>query len=415
MHVLILNQPFHPDVAATAQLMWDLARHLRASGHRVSAVASRHVYGSTESHGRAHEAIDGVEIHRVGGTRFGKRHLPGRLADFLSFYAAAFLQMQRMATPDVILALTSPPMISVLGMVRRQFSGGKRVRLVHHVMDLYPDAATAMGVLGRGTPAERVMARLTRRTLETSDAVIALGRDMRELIVRRYRLHRRADRIHVVPPWADGAALAPREKDSVGLAREWGVAGTFTVAYSGNLGMAHDADTIVGAIEAMRDDDAGVRFLFVGGGRRFDALRERAAAAGWPHVIFRPYQDRGRLNDSLNCADVHLVSQLPSFTGIVVPSKLYGIMAVGRPAVMVGPADAECARTIAECGMGYVVPVGDAAGLVRRLRELRDDGALRAEMGRRARDAFEAHYDRRIACAQIERILADAVSTDPRL
>jgi glycosyltransferase involved in cell wall biosynthesis len=401
MHVLILNQTFYPEHAATAQLMWDLARHLVRSGHRVTALASRIVYGTDRQHGRSHEVIEGVEIRRVIGTRFGKKHLPGRMSDFLSFYAAAFWAMRRMDAPDVILALSSPPMIAALGMLERQFSR-KRPRLVYHVMDLYPDAAVAMDVMQRGSLVHRLLRRLSRRTLLSSDAVIALGRDMRDRLLRAYRLERIAGRIHVVPPWADGEALRPVPRSEIPLARELGVEDTFNIVYSGNLGMAHDVDTLAAAMDMLRDDPA-VRWLFIGGGARYEDLRARAQHLR--NVRFLPYQEREVLAHSLNLADVHLVGQLPAFTGIVVPSKLYGIMAVGRPCIMVGPADAECSRVISETGCGYVVPGGEAGLLVRRLRELQGDAGLRQEMGRRAREAFAAHYERAIACGRIEGIL----------
>jgi len=408
MHVLILNQTFHPDVAATAQLMWDLARHLAGNGHRVSVITSRNVYGTVRRHELGHQRVGNIHIHRVGGTARGKASLLARMSDFVSFYVAAFAQLRRIATPDVILALTSPPMIALLGVLERQFvlrADGRRIRLAYHIMDLYPDAAVAMGVMRVGSVLHRLMARLTRRTLEASDAVIVLGRDMAERVVAEYGNARLRRRICVVPPWADGYELRPLEKAQVGMARALGLQGTFNVVYSGNLGMAHDVETIAQAIELTRDD-ASMWWLFIGGGARFDALKRRAAEAGWQHVRFLPYQQREDLIQSLNLADVHLVSQLPAFGGLVVPSKLYGIMAVGKPVVMIGPADTECARVIAETGCGHVVGNGQAAELARCLRRLRDAAAERREMGDRARRAFEVRYDRAIACARIERILA---------
>jgi glycosyltransferase involved in cell wall biosynthesis len=402
MHVLILNQTFYPEHAATAQLMWDLARHLRRAGHRVTAITSRNIYGTDQRHERAQEIVEGVEIRRVIGTRFGKKHLAGRMSDFLSFYAAAFWEMRRMGKPDVTLALTSPPMIAALGVLERRFTR-RRPRLVYHVMDLYPDAAVAMDVMRAGSAGHRVMKRLTRRTLLSSDAVIVLGRDMRQRIVREYAVGHHAQSIHVVPPWADGEALRPVARSDNPLARELGVEQTFNIVYSGNLGMAHDVDTLAAAMEAMQHDP-GVQWLFIGGGGRYDELRGRVRH--FANVRFLPYQHRDDLIHSLNLADVHLVTQLPAFTGIVVPSKLYGIMAVGRPAVMVGPAEVECSLVINEAGCGFVVPNGESGLLVRRLRELQADAALRQEMGRRARQVFAARYDRSIACARIEGILS---------
>lgn len=413
MHVLILNQTFYPDVAATAQHMWDLAQHLAAGGHRVTAITSRTIYGTEQHFNHSYEKIGPIEIHRVAGTAFGKKSSLGRMCDFFSFYLAAFVKLQEVPRPDVILALTSPPMIAAMGLMQRHFDqhlNGRRLRLVYHVMDLYPDAAVATGVLNDQSLPVRILQRLTRRTLAASDAVVVLGRDMAQRVLRRYRLGTLADRLHIVPPWADGIALNPLSKSHNPLARALGVEQTFNIVYSGNLGIAHDLKTITGAIEQMRHDP-GLAWLFIGGGHRFQRLQEQAAKAGWSNVRFLPYQDRDALNQSLNLADVHLVSQLPAFTGIVVPSKLYGIMAVGRPTVMIGPADAECSRVVAENEAGFVVPNEQVDQLVACLRKLQAEPALGQAMGQRARQAFDRYYDRSIACAHLESILQSVVKS----
>jgi glycosyltransferase involved in cell wall biosynthesis len=412
MHVLILNQTFHPDVAATGQLMWDVARHLVAKGHRVSVVTSRNYYGTDRRHEKAHEILQGVEIHRLGGTAFGKTSMITRLVDFASFYTAAFLHLSRSPSPDVILALTSPPLVATLAMLQRQFArtpSGTRVRFVYHLMDLYPDALIAAGSLKRSSLLARALRAITTRTLDTADAVIALGRDMRDRLLHEYPHRAKADRIHVIPPWADGAALVPTtDRAASPLANKLDLVQTFNIVYSGNLGIAHDLDTLTAAMDATRAD-ANLRWVFIGGGKRFDDLKRHATQHAWSHVVFLPFQDRESLNDSLNLADVHLVSQLPAFSGVVVPSKLFGILAVGKPSIFVGPADAEGARIIAENTCGYVIGNGDSEGLVRAVRGLRDDATLCHQMGTRARASFDRYYDRHVACIRIEELLIDVL------
>ncbi|MDP9175224.1 MAG: glycosyltransferase family 4 protein [Planctomycetota bacterium] len=412
MHVVILNQTFHPDVAATGQLMWDVARHLQQSGNRVTALTSRGFYGTQQLHPSKRERLDGIEIIRVGGTALGKKSLPARLADFASFYAAAALQLSRIQQPDVVLALTSPPLVATLAMLHKQFRSPLKppTKFVYHIMDLYPDAAMAMEVIDHSSPTGRLLRRMTCRTLDTADAVIALGRDMKERLQAVYHGHVRPERICIIPPWADGTNLHPLAKSQSQLAARNNLADTFNIVYSGNLGMAHDLSTITAAIDATRRDET-LRWVFVGAGKRMDQLREEAQQSHWPHVVFLPFQDRDQLNDSLNMADIHLVSQLPAFTGIVVPSKLAGILAVGRPTLMVGPADSECSRIISENAAGFVIPNGNPGLLLARIKLLREDEKARTEMGHRASAAFLATYDRPVACRRIEAVL-HAV-TDP--
>jgi glycosyltransferase involved in cell wall biosynthesis len=305
-------------------------------------------------------------------------------------------------------------MVGALAMLTKELRftrAGRPVRFVYHVMDLYPDAAVASGYISENLRTDRAMRRLTGRTLETADAVIALGRDMKDRILERYAHHVRPERIHVISPWADREQLFPIEKSQNDLARTLELDETFNIVYSGNLGVAHDLDTMTAAIEAMRHDP-DIRWVFIGGGNRFEVLKHRASEAKWANVTILPFAERDKLNASLNLADVHLVSQLPAFTGVVVPSKLFGIMAVGKPAVMIGPAGAECSRIIAEHACGEVVANGDANALVAALRKLKDDPSRRAAMGSAGRSAFERAYDRNVTCAQIERLLCDVVNAD---
>lgn len=408
MHVLILNQTFHPDVAATAQHMWDLARHLESQGHHVTAVTSRAIYGTNRQFDAACERIGNIEIHRVKQTAFGKVHNLGRMCDFLSFYVSAFVKMQSLPAPDVILALTSPPMIALLGIVQKQWRSateGRPIALVNHVMDLYPDAAEAMGMLKDGSPLTRLMRRLTKLTFDQCDALIALGHDMRDRIVSRYGPNHR---IEIVHPWADKDEVTPQPRLPNPLRDELGLGDVFTVVYSGNLGAAHDVDTLIGAIDRTRDDDS-IRWCFTGGGKGMNRLRDWARKHTPSNLTFLAYQPREGLNALLNLADVHLVSQLPAFTGIVVPSKFFGILASGRPSIFVGPYDTEVARILLANDCGLVIPPGDVEGLVNAVQHLRNDARERSRAALNARRALADHYDRAISCEKIHQLLKSVV------
>ena len=407
MNVLLLNQTFHPDVAATAQHLWDLARHLQSHGHRVAVVTARNFYGTDRQHAHARETIEGIDIHRVKGTALGKGSTLRRLTDFATFYLAAALRIRRLEAPDVIVALTSPPMIGLLGVLTkasRRSSSGAPVKFIYYAMDMYPDAQVASGMLRRGALIERLLRAITARTLKAADAIIVLGRDMEQLLREQYRSSAPANRIHIVRPWADSGELCFVDRSANPLAATLGIGDHFTVVHSGNFGIAHDADTIVQAIR-LTEKDGNLTWLFIGAGRRIEEIAELARQEKWRHVRFLPYQDRDALNLSLNLGDAHLVTQLPEFTGVVVPSKLFGILAIGRPVLMVGPATSECARIVTEFGAGYAIPNGDGEGLAARVRELRDDAATREKAGRAARRALETRFDRSLACQAIEDLL----------
>jgi glycosyltransferase involved in cell wall biosynthesis len=184
----------------------------------------------------------------------------------------------------------------------------------------------------------------------------------------------------------------------------------FVVLYSGNMGRAHDVSTMVGAARRLADR-ADIAFVFLGQGNKRAELE--LGTRGLPNVRFAPYQSRERLAESLSAADVHLITLSPNVLGLLEPSKLYGVMAAGRPALFVGPAESEVARTIEREGCGRVFPNGDARGLAAAIASLAGDAPTRDHMGRRGRDALVARYDRRVATSSFRELLLGLAGPDP--
>lgn len=409
MKILFLNQTFYPDVAATAQHLDDLCRDLVAAGHEVTVVSSRSIYGSAGAALPKWERVHGVEVHRVGKSLFGKRSLLARLADFFLFYVLAMWKVLRLPRQDVVVPLTTPPMIVLLGVLLKKLRG---TRLAYWVMDMYPDVPVAYGVLREGGVAHRVLERLHVAAMNAADVVVVLGQDMRRRVEAKGVP---VDRVHVIGPWSDLAELGEADSSEVAALREdWGLQDCFVVMYSGNLGLAHDVETILGAIRAMRDEPR-VRFLFVGGGKALTAVMDASQRDGLENIVIQPYQTRERLGVAMRVGDVHLISQSSSMTGLLVPSKLFGIMAAGRAAVFVGDADAEVGRVLGESGCGFVVAIQDVAGLVETLAILRDDVTLREAMGAKGQEAMRRRYDRSHATAAWRELIEKLVqrSSEP--
>ncbi len=402
MRVLLINQTFYPDHAATAQHAHDLARDLVAAGHEVMVIASRSAYGSRGAALPRRETVDGVEVHRVGVSFFGKASLLLRLIDFLVFYVLALFKAFTLRRPDVVTPFTTPPMIVLVGYL---LSRVKRCACVYWVMDLYPDVPVAFGVLKRGGVAARGLEWVHRYVMRRVDRAVVLGRCMRDRVEGKGVP---ASRLALIRPWADAAELAPLDRDANPLRAQWGLGDRWVVMYSGNLGLAHDADTL---FEAMRrlDERGDLAFVFVGGGKGMSQLEGRVREAGLSGVRFEPYQPRERLAASLSAADLHLISQSSSMTGLLVPSKAMGVMASGRPAVFVGDAEAEAGRLLAEEGAGRVSPPGDALGLAEAIAWFASHRDEARVMGAAARRAVVERYDRSHATAAWERLLQGCV------
>jgi len=374
MKVLLLNQCFYPDVVATAQHGWDLARRLSRDGHEVTVIASRSIYGDVGATLAPEETIDGIRIRRVAENRFGKASILARAVDFLSFYARATFAALALPKQDVAICFTTPPFISLVGIMLGTLRG---TRSVYWAMDLYPDVPVACGIMRRGSPMTKALEAINRVCMRRAARVVVLGRCMRSLVESKGIS---ADRISLIRPWAEPGTPARQRGIPNRYREEWGAGERIVVLYSGNFGLGHDFETIVSGIDALRDDP---RFLFamVGGGKRKPEVINALRAKGITNVVDAPYQPRESLGELLAAADVHLVSLATGMEGIMVPSKFFGVAAAGRPVVYVGSPESEIAQCIQETGCGFVVHPGDAAAFRVALLGFASDPASIDSMG----------------------------------
>ena len=393
--IIFLNRYFYPDYSATSQLVSDLAFHFAAGGREVHVVTSRQRYDDPGSELTARENVSGVEIHRVASTRFGRGGLVGRSFDYASFYYSAWRALRTLVQPgDIIIAKTDPPLLSILG--AKAARRGK-AHLINWLQDLYPEVAIELGVPLLGGFRGRLLAGMRDRSLAAADANIVLGARMAERIAARGVP---AARIQIIANWADDEQIVPVEPADNVLRKKWGLADKFVVGYSGNLGRAYEFETLLGAAEKLRDNTR-IAFLFVGGGKQFDDLAAQVTARALkPSFHFLPYQDRAALKYSLGVPDVHWISLKPSLEGLLFPSKLYGILAAGRPVVAVTAKNGEIAALVERHGCGIAVEPGDAEALAAAIATLAQDAKRCADLGRRARALLEANFSRRHAFEQ---------------
>ncbi len=404
MKVLLLNQVFYPDSAATAQHGWDLARHLKAHGHEVTAIASRSLYGDAGARLANEEVVDGIRIVRVGKSFFGKRGILARAFDFGLFYIAALLAALRLPKHDVIVCFTTPPFIAYAGLIVRLVKGTK---CVQWVMDLYPDVAIEFGAMRRGSLVARLFERIGVRMTRKCDRSVVLGRCMRDRIVSKGVP---AERIDLVNVWSDDEELAPIPPNENGYRREWSLGERFLVMYSGNFGIGHDVDTFLAAAEALRDDDR-IRFAFVGSGKRKAEVETFVRERSLANCIIAPVQPRERLGELLSAADAHLVTLREASLGLMVPSKFYGIMGAARPTIYIGPPASEVGRTIGETHCGATIAIGDVDGLVARIRAYAANPQEARADGERGRNALRERFNRAMSCERWRAILERAAAT----
>ena len=398
MKVLLLNQVFWPDVAATAQHGHDLGRYLAQHGVQVTALASRSLYSETGKALPREGGVDGIRIVRAGQSRFGKTALAARAFDFVSFYLAALWKAIWLPRQDIVVCFTTPPFIAFVGILLRWLKGTK---VVCWTMDLYPDVPVAAGVLRRGSLAHSLFDAVDRFSLRHADRVVVLGRCMQQRLLEKGVDPKRMEVINV---WADGDEVSVRPIEGNALRTAWQVGDRFVIEYSGNFGIGHDGETMYRAMQATRADDS-IRWVIVGGGTKRGELEAFVQAHDIVNAVLKPYQPREALGELLSLGNVHLVSVAENFSGLLVPSKFYGVLAAARPVLYVGPRESEVARVIEESQCGLVIEQGDSAGLVKAIETLHADPQLAQAMGRRAREAFERTFTRSHACERWLRLL----------
>jgi len=400
VHVVALNQFYAPDRSATSQLLTELAEGLVGRGHRVTVVTSGPRFSSALRDPRVHEQRDGVHVIRIPSTHLGKHRLAARAADYASFYLGAARALTTLpARPDVFLALTTPPMVALAAQLAAL---PMRVPVVALVQDLYPDIAVRLGVIASGGLVHRAWAAVAGASLRRARAVIALSEPMGDHL-RAYGVS--PERLEVIPNWALAeleGALPPTGGAQARL--EYGLGDRFVVMYSGNLGASHQFETLLAAARRLRDRP-DIAFVIIGEGVRKPEIERFVMREALTNVRVLPLAPRERLAESLAAADLHVITLRDGLEGLVVPSKLYGILAAARPAIFIGPARDSAAVTLGAAKAGLAFESGDVSGVVAAITALAADAERGARMGQRGRAHLLAELSRERALDAYERVL----------
>ncbi len=360
-HLLMINQYFPPDTSATARITSEMAKKL-AEDFQVTVLCGRPSYDPYPRHGwyllRRETFAPGVRVIRVGSTTFHRRRMKGRLTNYFSYLTLA-LSVGALLRPDLVLVMTDPPFAHLAGWLLARW---KRRPLVYNIRDFHPDMAVRSGAV-QETRLVRLLDRLHRAILRRANAVIVLGEDM-----RRYAVQKGAppERTYVV---RDGSYLQSQNGEpppNPAWIRTYRGPHRFVVGYAGNFGFAGAWDTVIQAVRQLRQPEIG--FLFVGEGA--EKPRIQHALSQSPNVRFLPYQPEHRLRAVLEAPDLHLVTLREDLEGLVVPSKLYPLLALGKPVVAVAPEGSDLARLVRQIDCGHVVDPRSPEALAETLRSL---------------------------------------------
>ena len=405
--LLFVNQHYYPDIASTGQHLTDLAEFLAESGFEVTVMCGEARYlGGGQAASLAHEVRNGVEIVRVPMTSFGRARAVGRIADYASFYASMLARLLRGKRYDLLVTLTTPPLLSAAAALVRRIRGQ---RYGVWSMDLHPDAEEAIGMIRSGSLIARTLHAANTIGYRRADLVVDLGPYMKARLLAKGVLPERAV---TIPVWSRRDEIVPVNHADNPIRAELGLGDRFVVMYSGNAGLAHRFEEVCEVMRRLRDDDRFF-FLFVGSGPRRAEIEAFAAREKLEHFRYLDYVTREQLRYSLPLGDVHLVTLRDQMGGIAVPGKVYGIMAAERPIVMVGPRACEPAEAVLRHEVGVHIDTTDGQGadaLESALRALEAHPDMRIRMGSRAREVFLATYERDVCCEEWAETLGRVVN-----
>jgi len=400
--VFVVSELYFPEETSTGYLLTKTAEGIAAE-IPVTAICSQPTYSARGTRAPARERRNGVDIERCAGTTFDKNSLAGRALNAVTISLSLWWRvLMRIRRGDAVIVVTNPPFLPFGVLVACRLRGARCALLVH---DVYPEVLVAAGLSRSSSVVARVARLATQWLYRHSDRVIVLGRDMETLAQRK--LDGDGSKIVVIPNWADAEEIVPTPKATNPLLGELALSGSFVVQYAGNMGRTHGLETLFAAAQRVRGE---VRWLFIGSGAKKAWLEKSIAREGMTTMTVlgnRPREDQPVF---LAACDVAVISFVPGMAGVSVPSRMYNIMAAGKPIIAVADEESELARVVSEERIGWVIRPGDVDGLVALLDRIAGEPDLLREYGARARAVASTKYARPVAIERYLRLMRELLA-----
>ncbi|GAB4303186.1 MAG: glycosyltransferase family 4 protein [Oscillatoriaceae cyanobacterium] len=399
LELSIITQFYPPDYAATGQFIQELAYHLGCQGMKISIFTGQPGYAFQTEAAPKIEKAEPLRIQRSRTSRIWPHRIRGRAFNGLLFCLRTGLHLLKTChRGDVLLLTTEPPYLPILGLFANLCFGLPYVCLLY---DLYPDAAVELKVIPPKHWLVKLWDNINRLIWKRARSIIVLSSTMKDRVVAKCPEIK--DKISVIHSWADPTWIKPLNKSHNWFAKQYNLNGKFTVLYSGNMGRCHDMDTIMAAAEELREEP--VQFVFIGAGAKTKDCQEKAQQLGLTNCLFLPYQDKEVIPYSLTACDLSLVSISKGLEGVIAPSKLYGILAAGRPVAAICEPHSYLRQLIADARCGVAVDNGDGHGLADWIRRLAREPELANRLGIAGRQYLKQHFTPEIIAGQYAQVL----------
>lgn len=387
-NLLIYAHYYFPDVASTGQILTELAEGLNDTFHTTVICTVPSYTGKISQYYRKHkyyyENINGVDVLRIRVPEFRKNFALSRIFNISSYFFSAIAATFRVERQDYIFTISQPPILGgMLGVIGKRV---KKAKLIYNIQDFNPEQVRAVEFT-QNKFILKLMMTLDKYSCKQADKVIVVGRDMVETLKKRFAS---LPMYAYINNWIDEKEIIPLSDDNeqvMQFKKQYGLQNKFVIMYSGNIGLYYDLPNIVKVIEKFRNRQE-VAFAFIGEGSVLEELRKYQKEHRLQNVVFIPYQDKSSLVYSLNAGDVHFVVNAKGIKGVSVPSKLYGVMAAGKPVLGILEEGSEARLIVDEAKCGMSVTPGDyeaIEGLIRQFIEMKDSSRL-DEMGTKGRN-----------------------------
>lgn len=396
--ITFFTQLYYPDTTTTAIIMRDLAEDLASYGLDVNVVCAQPTY-LVKQKCQKQEVKNNVSITRVRTFLFNKNKISGRILNSTSCFVSMLFHLIFSKKSGLNVFNTNPALLPLLGLLALWVKRHKYAVLIH---DLWPELPAHTGLIKENGLIFKAIDYLNIRSLKYAGSLIVLSESMKKIILDK--LPGNEDKIHVIHNWADKERIYPVEKDDNSLLDNFGLRGKKVVMYSGNLGRYQPLEVMIHAADHLKDRK-DIIFLFIGDGAKKDKLKKLAAKKNIANIKFAPFQPVDRLAESLSMADISLMGIFPNNDGVIMPSKLYGLLAVGKPIICVSHPASEVVDILSKSGAGIGTSVKDSKALALAILSILDNPEDAQKKGERGVNYFLHNFERKKITMQWKEVL----------
>jgi len=396
--LIFFTQLYYPDNATTAIILTDLAEDLASYGLNVKVICAQPTY-LVKKKSPKREVRNNVNIRRVWTFLFDKNKNLGRMLNSFSCFFVMLASLFTTEKEALLVFNTNPALLPLLGFIGKKLRKQQYVILVH---DLWPELPVHIGMIRKGGMLYRIIDFLNVESFKNASGIITISDKMKECVI--HKVPEKEHSIYVIHNWADADRLFPVAKREIGLFKELRLNNKKIVMYSGNLGRYQPLEVMIGAANELRDRE-DILFLFVGNGGKKIKIKNLAESLELDNIKFLPFQPLDRLPESLSLADVSLMGIYPENEGVIMPSKLYSLLAIGKPIICVADSESEVAKILEQAKAGIQSSAIDPKELASKILGIIDNQEKAKALGKNGRKYFLEHFERKIITRQWNSIL----------